>query len=118
MSQKGIGGNATVTLCHTSTHDLKKYTLSADILIAAIGQPNAITQDMIKPHSTIIDVGINRIEDSNKKSGYRLIGDVDFEKVKKIAKNITPVPGGVGPMTRAMLLNNTIKAYDLQTNRN
>ena len=118
LSQKGIGGNATVTLCHTSTHDLKKYTLSADILIAAIGQPNAITQDMIKPHSTIIDVGINRIEDSNKKSGYRLIGDVDFEKVKKIAKNITPVPGGVGPMTRAMLLNNTIKAYDLQTNRN
>tara|TARA_B100000676_G_C18088893_1_gene857652 strand:+ start:1430 stop:2320 length:891 start_codon:yes stop_codon:yes gene_type:complete len=118
LSQKGIGGNATVTLCHTSTHDLKKYTLSADILIAAIGQPNAITQDMIKPHSTIIDVGINRIEDSNKKSGYRLIGDVDFEKVKKIAENITPVPGGVGPMTRAMLLNNTIKAYDLQTNRN
>tara|TARA_Y100000814_G_scaffold64777_1_gene40208 strand:+ start:89 stop:979 length:891 start_codon:yes stop_codon:yes gene_type:complete len=118
LSQKSFAGNATVTLCHTGTSDLKKHTLEADILIAAIGQPNVITYDMVKPHSTIIDVGINRIKDSSKKTGYRLIGDVDFENVKNVVANITPVPGGVGPMTRAMLLENTIKAYDLQTNRN
>jgi methylenetetrahydrofolate dehydrogenase (NADP+)/methenyltetrahydrofolate cyclohydrolase len=117
LSQKCVGGNATVTLCHTGTSNLKKYTLEADILIAAIGQPNAITYDMVKPHSTIIDVGINRIKDSSKKTGYRLIGDVDFENIKNLVDNITPVPGGVGPMTRAMLLENTLKAYDLQTSR-
>ena len=117
LSQKCVGGNATVTLCHTGSSNLKKYTLEADILIAAIGQPNAITYDMVKPHSTIIDVGINRIKDSSKKTGYRLIGDVDFENIKNLVDNITPVPGGVGPMTRAMLLENTLKAYDLQTNR-
>ncbi len=117
LSQKSIGGNGTVTICHTGTLNLIKYTSEADILIAAIGQPNVITSDMVKPNSTIIDVGINRIDDSTKKSGYRLIGDVDFENVKNMVKNITPVPGGVGPMTRAMLLENTLKAYNIQTGK-
>jgi len=116
LSQKTIGGNGTITLCHTGTSNLYKYSLQADILIAATGQPRTITSAMVKPGSTIIDVGINRVEDPSKKNGYRLIGDVDFESVKDIAGNITPVPGGVGPMTRAMLLENTIKAYEFQIN--
>ncbi|MFL2627697.1 MAG: bifunctional 5,10-methylenetetrahydrofolate dehydrogenase/5,10-methenyltetrahydrofolate cyclohydrolase [Dehalococcoidia bacterium] len=117
LSQKSVGGNGTVTICHTGTPNLVKYTSDADILIAAIGQANAITSDMVKSNSTIIDVGINRIDDSSKKSGYRLIGDVDFENVKNIVQNITPVPGGVGPMTRAMLLENTLKAYNIQSSK-
>jgi len=117
LSQKSVGGNGTVTICHTGTPNLIKYTSDADILIAAIGQANVITSDMVKSDSTIIDVGINRIDDSSKKSGYRLIGDVDFENVKNIVQNITPVPGGVGPMTRAMLLENTLKAYNIQTGK-
>jgi len=110
MAQKKQGANATVTICHTGTVDLKSHTLQADILVVAAGRANAITADMVKPGSVVIDVGVNRIDDPEAKKGYRLAGDVDFENVKNIAGAITPVPGGVGPMTIAMLLNNTIKA--------
>ncbi len=111
--QKMAGANATVTICHTGTQDLKSITRSADILIASIGKANAITQDMVKSGSVVIDVGINRITDSSRKSGYRLVGDVEFDAVSEKASAITPVPGGVGPMTVAMLLVNTLKAAEL-----
>jgi methylenetetrahydrofolate dehydrogenase (NADP+) / methenyltetrahydrofolate cyclohydrolase len=101
MMQKGPGANATVTVCHTGTRDLTEHTRNADILVAAIGRAHAITGPMIKPGSVVIDVGINRTEDG-------LVGDVDFEAAKEIARAITPVPGGVGPMTIAMLLKNTV----------
>ena len=114
MLQKQIPGNATVTVCHSHTQNLKEILLQADIIIAAIGRAHFITEDMVRPEAVIIDVGINRIEDNSKKSGYRLVGDVDFEKVSKKASYITPVPGGVGPMTVAMLMKNTFKAYQLQ----
>jgi len=110
LSQRNEGCNATVTVCHTKTNNLSELTTQADILVAAIGQPKAITSEMIKPGCIIIDVGINRVEDSSRKSGYRLVGDVDFEDVFSLAGAITPVPGGVGPMTIAMLLVNTVKA--------
>lgn len=102
--------NATVTICHTGTKDLASYTKQADILIAAVGKPKTITADMVKPGATVIDVGVNRIPDATKKSGFRLVGDVDFEAVKEIASFITPVPRGVGPMTIAMLMQNTLEA--------
>ena len=111
--QKMAGANATVTVCHTGTQDLKSITSSADILIASIGKANAITQDMVKSGSVVIDVGINRIADPTRKSGYRLVGDVEFDGVAEKASAITPVPGGVGPMTVAMLLVNTLKAAEL-----
>ena len=111
--QKMAGANATVTVCHTGTQDLKSITSSADILIASIGKANAITQDMVKSGSVVIDVGINRIADPSRKSGYRLVGDVEFDGVSEKASAITPVPGGVGPMTVAMLLVNTLKAAEL-----
>ena len=109
--RKGFPGNATVTFCHSRTPDLENHTRKADILVAAIGKPHFVTADMVQNGAVIIDVGINRILDSTKKSGFRLVGDVDFEKVATKSKYITPVPGGVGPMTVAMLMNNTVEAY-------
>ncbi len=101
--------DATVTICHSRTPDLAAVTRQADILIAAIGKPNFVTADMVKPGAVVIDVGINRIADPSKKSGSRLVGDVDFAAVSPIASAITPVPGGVGPMTIAMLMKNTLR---------
>ncbi len=111
MLQKKEFANAIVTVCHSAAADLKKYTLSADILIAAIGVPNFIKTDMVKEGTVVIDVGINRVEDTTQPKGYRIVGDVDFENVSPKTSFITPVPGGVGPMTIAMLLKNTFKAY-------
>jgi len=110
LIQKAATGNATVTVCHTRTKDLAHHTRQADILIAAAGRPNTITADMVKDGAIVIDVGINRVEDATKEKGYRLVGDVDFEAVKEKASLITPVPGGVGPMTITMLLYNTVEA--------
>jgi len=110
LIQKSPGGNATVTVCHTKTKDLASHTRQADIIIAAAGRPNTITADMVKDGVVVIDVGVNRIKDASKKSGFRLAGDVDFEKVKEKASLITPVPGGVGPMTITMLLYNTTES--------
>jgi methylenetetrahydrofolate dehydrogenase (NADP+)/methenyltetrahydrofolate cyclohydrolase len=109
--RKGLPGNATVTFCHSRTPDLKSHTQRADILIAAIGKPQFVTGDMVKQGATVIDVGINRIEDSSKKSGFKLVGDVNFEQVAPKTQFITPVPGGVGPMTVAMLMSNTLEAF-------
>ena len=110
LMQKHKGANATVTVCHSATPSLESFTSKADILIAALGSANAVTGDMLKPGSVVIDVGINRVEDSTRPKGYRLVGDVDFESAQYVAKAITPVPGGVGPMTIAMLINNTYHA--------
>lgn len=110
LMQRDSNANATVTICHTRTHDLPSITRQADILIAAVGKPRMITADMVKEGVVVIDVGVNRVEDSTRKRGYRLVGDVDFEAVAKKARAITPVPGGVGPMTIAMLLRNTVDA--------
>ena len=110
LMQRQKGANATVTICHTRTKDLPGHTRQADILVAAMGQPKIITADMVKEGAVVIDVGINRVEDSSRRSGYRLVGDVDFEAVFQKAEAITPVPGGVGPMTIAMLLVNTLTA--------
>ncbi len=103
-------GNCTVTLCHSKTNNLKEHTLQADIIIAAIGRPNFVTADMVKQGAVVIDVGINRIDDNSTPKGYQLVGDVKFDEVSKKASYITPVPGGVGPMTIASLLQNTLKA--------
>jgi len=108
LSQKRTVGNATVTMCHSRTKNLKEITLQADIIIAAIGIPEFLKADMVKDGVTVIDVGITRLEDSSKKNGFRLVGDVAFEEVSKKSEFITPVPGGVGPMTIAMLLKNTL----------
>ncbi len=108
LSAKGRGGDATVILCHSRTRDIAAVARQADILVAAIGKANFVTADMVKPGAVVIDVGINRIEDPTAKRGYRLVGDVDFEAVHPIAGAITPVPGGVGPLTIAMLLGNTL----------
>ena len=110
LIQKKPKGNATVTVCHTRTKDLAAHTRRADILIAAAGRPNTITADMVKDGVVVIDVGVNRVDDPTKKRGYRLVGDVDFENVKEKASLITPVPGGVGPMTITMLLYNTVES--------
>ena len=110
LIQKSPSGNATVTVCHTRTKDLAKHTKQADIIIAAAGHPNTITADMVKAGAVVIDVGVNRIEDTSKKQGYRLVGDVDFNAVKEKVSFITPVPGGVGPMTITMLLYNTVES--------
>ena len=115
LFQKSKGANATVTVCHTATRNLTNLTLQADILIAAMGKAKFVTAAMVKPGVVVIDVGTNRIEDPSTKSGYRLVGDVDFDSVKEAAKAITPVPGGVGPMTIAMLLSNTVKACEMQS---
>lgn len=108
LVQKAPDANATVTIAHGATRNLKDICLSADILVAAAGRPGLITADMVAPHAAVIDVGTNRVEDSSKKSGYRLVGDVDFDNVKNACSAISPVPGGVGPMTIAMLLHNTM----------
>ena len=113
LMQKQAGANATVTICHSRTADMPAITRQADILVAAIGQPRYITADMVKDGVVVIDVGINRIEAPERKRGYRLVGDVDFDSVVEKAAAITPVPGGVGPMTIAMLLRNTLKAARL-----
>jgi methylenetetrahydrofolate dehydrogenase (NADP+) / methenyltetrahydrofolate cyclohydrolase len=105
--------NATVTICHSRTKDLAAHTRRADILIAAIGRTEMITGDMVKPGAAVIDVGINQKADPSRKSGYRLVGDVEFESAKEVAGAITPVPGGVGPMTIAMLLKNTLRAAEI-----
>ena len=110
LVQKGDKANCTVTCCHSGTKDLTEFTRQADILIAAIGVPEFVTADMVKPGATVIDVGINRVDDASDKRGYRLVGDVNFDDVKAVAGAITPVPGGVGPMTVAMLMKNTVKA--------
>ncbi|MPZ99788.1 MAG: bifunctional 5,10-methylene-tetrahydrofolate dehydrogenase/5,10-methylene-tetrahydrofolate cyclohydrolase [Dehalococcoidia bacterium] len=110
LSMKAPGANATVTVAHTGTRDLASVTREADILIPAVGRPRTITADMVRPGATVIDVGVNRVDDASKKAGYRLVGDVDFEAVAEVAGAITKVPGGVGPMTRAMLLVNTLRA--------
>lgn len=108
--------NATVTICHSKTRDLATITRQSDILIAAIGKPEFITADMVKPGAYVIDVGINSIDDPSRKSGYRLVGDVAYDEVAEVAGAITPVPGGVGPMTIAMLLKNTMRALELAEN--
>tara|TARA_B100000809_G_C15073286_1_gene506890 strand:+ start:58 stop:933 length:876 start_codon:yes stop_codon:yes gene_type:complete len=110
LSQKRKTGNATVTMCHSRTKNLKKITLQADIIVAAIGIPEFVKADMVKNNVTVIDVGITRLPDSSKKNGFRLVGDVAFDEVSKKSEFITPVPGGVGPMTIAMLLKNTLIA--------
>ncbi len=110
MLRKGPLADATVTVCHSRTRDLPAITRQADILIAAIGRAHFVTADMVKEGATVIDVGINRITDDSRKSGYRLVGDVDFEAIANKTSAITPVPGGVGPMTVAMLMKNTVKA--------
>ncbi|MCL4865965.1 MAG: bifunctional 5,10-methylene-tetrahydrofolate dehydrogenase/5,10-methylene-tetrahydrofolate cyclohydrolase [Gemmatimonadales bacterium] len=110
LIQDGPGGNATVTVCHSRSRDLPAITRSADLLVVAIGRPNFVTADMVKPGAVVIDVGINRVEDPAAPKGYRIVGDVDFTPVAEIASAITPVPGGVGQMTIALLLKNTLQA--------
>lgn len=110
LSQKSELGNATVTMCHTRTKNMKELTLQADIIVAAVGRPNTVTADMVKSGAVVIDVGVNRVTDATAKAGFRLKGDVDFEAVAQKAAAITPVPGGVGPMTITMLLANTVES--------
>ncbi len=112
--QKRAGANGTVTICHSGTANLPALTRQADVLVAAIGRPEFVTADMVKPGAVVIDVGINRVPDATKKTGYRLTGDVHFPSVAPLTSKITPVPGGVGPMTVAMLMKNTVKAYRLR----
>ncbi len=110
LLQTGPGGNATVTVCHSKTKNLSCVTRLADILIVAIGRPKFVTADMVAPGAVVIDVGVNRVDDPATSKGYKLTGDVDFEPVRQVASAITPVPGGVGPMTITMLLYNTVQA--------
>lgn len=110
LSMKGEGANATVTVCHTGTSDLGHFTRQADILVVICGRPGTVTADMVKEGAVVIDVGVNQVEDASRKRGYRLVGDVDYDRVKEKASAITPVPGGVGPMTITMLLYNTVLA--------
>jgi len=116
LIQKAKGADATVTICHSRTKNISEITRQADILIAAIGRPKFVTADMVKDGVVVIDVGVNRIPDATKKSGTRLVGDVDFDEVSKKAKAITPVPGGVGPMTITMLMKNTVHAAKVHHN--
>ncbi len=115
LIQKAAGANATITVCHTGTPNLAHFTRQADILVAAMGSPRVITADMVREGAVVIDVGVNRISDPSTKTGFRLVGDTDFEALKEKVEAITPVPGGVGPMTVAMLLWNTVKACATQT---
>lgn len=117
LIQKNDMGNATVTVCHTRTKNLKEHCLRADIIIAASGWPNTVTADMVKDGAVIIDVGVNRVEDATKKRGYRLVGDVEFDAIKEKASFITPVPGGVGPMTITMLLFNTVESAEIAASK-
>ena len=114
LARKGRGGDATVTVCHTATRDLAAHTREADVLVVAAGRPGTIGAGMVKKGAVVIDVGVNRIPDPTRKSGHRLVGDVDFDAVSPVASLITPVPGGVGPMTITMLLANTVKAARLR----
>jgi len=114
LVQKAEYANATVTIAHSRTKNLAEMTSQADILIAAIGKPEFVKADMIKPEAVVIDVGVNRVEDASREKGYRLAGDVDYDDVAEKASAITPVPGGVGPMTITMLLQNTLKAFEVQ----
>lgn len=117
LVQKSGSANATVTICHSQSRDIAGHCRRADILIAALGSPRFVTRDMIKPGATIIDVGVNRIPDATAKGGSRLVGDVDFDAVQPIAGRITPNPGGVGPMTIAMLMKNTVWAAEAAASR-
>ena len=110
LIQDRPGGNCTVTICHSRTHDLAGHVRRGDIVIAALGRAKSIHGDMLKPGAVVIDVGINRVDDASAKKGYRIVGDVDFESASRVASRITPVPGGVGPMTIAILLRNTVQA--------
>ena len=110
LARKGTHANATVTLCHTGTPDLSVYTKTADVVVVAAGRPNTLTGDMLKPGAVVIDVGVNRVPDATKPKGYRLCGDADFASCAEVAAAITPVPGGVGPMTITMLLWNTLES--------
>ncbi len=110
LMQKAQPGDATVTVCHSSSENIKEICKDADIIVAAIGKPHFLTADMVKPGATVIDVGTTRVPDASRKSGFRLCGDVDFENVAPLCSNITPVPGGVGPMTIVSLMNNTLQA--------
>lgn len=112
LMQKKKGANATVTVCHTGTPDLPRFTLQADILVAAMGAPRVIKAEMVRPGCVVVDVGVNRVADPTCPKGFRLVGDCDFEPIKEKAEAITPVPGGVGPMTVAMLMMNTIEAAE------
>ncbi|NPA31687.1 MAG: bifunctional methylenetetrahydrofolate dehydrogenase/methenyltetrahydrofolate cyclohydrolase FolD [Chloroflexi bacterium] len=109
-----VRANSTVTICHSRTKDIPAHTRQADVIIAAVGRPHMVKADWVKPGAVVIDVGVNRVDDPTAKKGYRLVGDVDFDAVKEVAGAITPVPGGVGPMTIAMLLQNTLRAAELQ----
>ena len=113
LIQSGKGADCTVTICHSRTKDLVSHTRRADILIAAIGRPEMVTADMVKPGAVVIDVGINRVDDPSVPKGYRIVGDVKFDDVRRVASKISPVPGGVGRMTIAMLLANTVRAARL-----
>jgi methylenetetrahydrofolate dehydrogenase (NADP+) / methenyltetrahydrofolate cyclohydrolase len=113
LCQKGKNANATVTICHSATRDIKSHCRRADILIAAMGVAEFVKTDMVKPGATVIDVGVNRVADANSKTGTKLVGDVDYDAVSKIAGKITPNPGGVGPMTIAMLMANTVRAAEM-----
>ena len=116
MLQKAEGANSIVTVCHSAAPDLSYFTKQADILIAAIGRANFITSEMVKENAVIVDVGINRIDDPNSSKGYKVVGDVDFDSVAEKSSFITPVPGGVGPMTIAMLLQNTYTSFTRKNN--
>jgi methylenetetrahydrofolate dehydrogenase (NADP+)/methenyltetrahydrofolate cyclohydrolase len=115
LSLKGAGGDATVTICHSRSRDIAAHTRAADIIIAAMGVPRFLKADMVRDGAVVVDVGINRVEDASAKKGYSLVGDVDFDAVAPRASLITPVPGGVGPMTVAMLMSNTLAAYRMRT---
>jgi len=112
LMQKKKGANATVTICHTGTKDIASFSKQADIVVAAMGAPKVITADMVRDGAVVIDVGVNRVEDKTREKGFRLVGDVDFDAIKEKASAITPVPGGVGPMTVTMLLMNTVEAAE------
>jgi methylenetetrahydrofolate dehydrogenase (NADP+)/methenyltetrahydrofolate cyclohydrolase len=112
LSNKAKGANATVTICHTGTRELGRHTREADIVVMAAGHPRTLTADMVREGAVVIDVGTNRIEDAGRERGWRLVGDADYRAVREVASWITPVPGGVGPMTIAMLLVNTVRAAE------
>jgi methylenetetrahydrofolate dehydrogenase (NADP+)/methenyltetrahydrofolate cyclohydrolase len=113
LMQKAKHANATVTVCHSQSRDLPAHCRRADVLVAALGVPHFVKTDMVKPGAVVVDVGVNRLDDPAAKNGYRLVGDVDFAAVQPIAAMITPNPGGVGPMTIAMLMRNTVRAAEL-----
>ena len=116
LCQKGRAANSTVTICHSATHDIKAHCLRADIIVAAMGVPEFLKADMVKPGVVVMDVGVNRVPDATSKTGTKLVGDVDYKNILPLASKITPNPGGVGPMTIAMLLQNTVRAAEISIN--